>query len=346
MNREIVRATPAARRLAREQGLILSSIVGSGALGRIHLEDVVMASSHKRSITPLAKRIAIAEDIDLEALIGSGYKGKIRKQDLIMDGQDKTPLTGEAPTESTKNALTESTPDQWLNKVKGDYVPLNPMRSTVAKRMSESYFDVPAYTINIEVDMTELMAVRASMKELVREKVGEKLTVTDLLLMAVAKTLEDHPVLNAAWTEEGVYRYHDINVALAIGLEEGLYVPVIREANTLSISEIAKKAKKLARKAVNNKLLPSDQDGPTFTISNIGMYGITSFNPIINMPSSAILGVGATIDRVVPRDGDIVVRPIMEMCLTLDHRVVDGTPAAKFMKDLKTLLENPMGMFV
>jgi pyruvate dehydrogenase E2 component (dihydrolipoamide acetyltransferase) len=334
MNREIVRATPAARRLAREQGLILSSIAGSGALGRIHLEDVVMASSHKRSITPLAKRIAIAENIDLDELIGSGYKGKIRKQDLMMDRQAKKPLAG------------ESTSNQWFNKVKGDYIPLNPMRSTVAKRMSGSYFDVPAYTINIEVDMTELMAVRASMKELVREKVGEKLTVTDLLLMAVAKTLEDHPVLNAAWTEEGVYRYHDINVALAIGLEEGLYVPVIREANTLSISEIAKKSKELARKAVNNKLLPSDQDGPTFTISNIGMYGITSFNPIINMPSSAILGVGATIDRVVPRDGDIVVRPIMEMCLTLDHRVVDGTPAAKFMKDLKILLENPMGMFV
>jgi len=340
MSREIVRATPAARRVAREEELNLASIIGTGAGGRIHLEDVLLVSNEVTRITPLAKRIAYEENIEIDTLIGSGYKGKIHKRDLV-EGLPKT--TG---YETKVVSKLDAENSEVFNNVEGEHIPLNPMRSTVAKRMSESYFAVPAYTITNEVDMTELMAVRASMRDMVQDKVGEKLTVTDLLVMAVAKTLEHHPVLNAAWTGQGVYQYHKVNVALAIGLEEGLFVPVIREANKLSISQIAKRSKDIARKALNNKLLPSDQEGPTFTISNIGMYGITSFNPIINMPSSAILGVGATVDRVVPHEGDIAVRPIMEMCLTLDHRVVDGTPAAKFMQDLKALLENPMGLFI
>ena len=200
--------------------------------------------------------------------------------------------------------------------------------------------------MNIEVDMTELKTLREKLIESVQDVTGYKLTYTDLIVMAVSRLLKKNPVLNSAWVGDKIFRYEEVNIALAVGLEEGLYVPVIRDADKKTLSQIVIESKELINKVKTNKLKPSEQEGSTFTISNVGMYGITTFTPIINMPNSAILGVGATVDRVVPVDGEIKIRPIMNLSLTSDHRVVDGTTAAKFLKELKDLLENPYKMFI
>lgn len=327
-----VRATPAARSLAKDKGIALSKVMGSGPMGRIHKRDVFEYKIDDVRLTPLAKRMADHLEIDLGKVKGTGYKNKILKGDLL--------------TEKQLPDIDTSVPTEYFNGVKGEYIPLNPMRKTVARRMTESYFQAPAFTIVNEVDMSEMISLRSKLKDQVMLEIGEKLTFTDLIFMAVAKTLRKHPAINSAWTDQGVYRYDEINIALAVGLDEGLYVPVIKSCDTLTLGQIAKETKVIARKAIENKLLPKDQENNTFTISNVGMFGVKSFTPIINMPSSAILGIGATIERCVPVDGKVEIKPIMEMCLTIDHRVCDGTPAAKFMKDLKVLMENPLSMFI
>lgn len=340
-----VKATPAARKEARDNQIDLFKLDGNGPNGRIHLVDVLnYLKDNSVKITPLAKRIADDLGIDLNEIQGSGFNGKITKEDItnIIDLENNKAEI-EKVVETVVNEVGE---EEIFNTVKGNYESLTPMRSTVARRMSDSYFSVPAFTMNIEVDATEIKELRSKLIDSVKEAVGEKLTVTDLLVMAVSRILKKHPALNSAWTDKGIFRYEDINIAIAVGLEEGLYVPVIRNIDTKSLKEIVGESKDLARKVKTNKLMPSQQEGNTFTISNVGMYGITTFTPIINMPSSAILGVGSTVDRVVPINGEIVIRPIMNLSLTVDHRVVDGTPAAAFLKELKELLENPYGMFI
>lgn len=340
-----VKATPAARREARDNQVDLFKLDGSGPSGRIHLVDVLnYLKDNSVKVTPLAKKIAEDLGIDLEGIKGTGFNGKITKEDVmsIIDME----ANKEEIAKAVETVVNEVGEEEIFNNVKGNYEALSPMRATVAKRMSDSYFTAPAFTMNIEVDATELKQLRAKLIDSVKEAVGEKLTVTDLLVMAVSRILKKHPTLNSAWTDNGIFRYDEVNIAVAVGLEEGLYVPVIKNTDKKSLKEIVAESKDLVKKVKTNKLMPSQQEGNTFTISNVGMYGITTFTPIINMPSSAILGVGATVDRVVPVNGEIAIRPIMNLSLTVDHRVVDGTPAAQFLKELKELLENPYGMFI
>ncbi|CZR95263.1 Dihydrolipoyllysine-residue acetyltransferase component of pyruvate dehydrogenase complex [Clostridioides difficile] len=343
-----VKATPAARNQARKDNIKLDKLIGSGENGRIHLVDVLnYLKDSKVNATPLAKRIAEDLNIDLETIVGTGYNGKIRKYDVErVNTQEAVVSTNISKTNDTKEINTKSENSSVFNTVEGEFEKPNPMRATVAKRMSESYFSAPVFTFNIEVDATELKSLRAKLIDTVKESVGVKLTMTDLIVMAVSRILPKHQALNSAWTDEGIFRYKDINIAIAVGLDEGLYVPVVKNVNKKSLKEIAKESKELAEKVKTGKLLPADQEGNTFTISNVGMYGITTFTPIINMPSSAILGVGATQDKFVPVNGEAKIKPIMNLSLTSDHRVIDGTVAAKFLKELKELLENPLSMLV
>lgn len=347
-----VKATPAARKQARDNDVNLAKLVGSGENGRIHLVDILnYLNENKVKISPLAKRIAEDLNIDIEEIVGTGHNGKILKADIEKCTHKNVLLTedNQQAEVKSKNEIIESKVEEKsikFNDVEGEYVKLSPMRATVARRMSESYFSAPTFTMNMEVDATNINDLRQKLIECVKEEVGEKLTVTDLIVMAVAKTLQKHPVLNSAWAEDKIFKYKDVNIALAVGLEEGLYVPVIRKANEKSLKEITRESKELARKVTSGKLMPSEQEGNTFTISNVGMYGVLNFTPIINMPSSAILGVGATIDRAVPINGGYETRPIMTLSLTCDHRVVDGTPAAKFLQDLKKILENPYSVLI
>ena len=229
-------------------------------------------------------------------------------------------------------------------------IPMSAMRKVIAKRMSESYFLAPTFTLNYEIDMTELKALRAKLIEPIKEKTGLKLTYTDLISMAVIKTLQkpEHKFVNASLTPDvkNIELHDYVNLSMAVGYDEGLLTPVLKNADKMSLTEIVVGLKDLAKRALEMKLKPDEMSGSTFTISNIGMYGVDSFNPIINQPNSAILGVCATVDKPVVRDGQIVIRPMMNLCLTIDHRLVDGLAGAKFMQDLKKLLENPIMMLV
>ncbi|MBY2477449.1 2-oxo acid dehydrogenase subunit E2 [Clostridioides difficile] len=343
-----VKATPAARNQAKKDNIKLDRLIGSGENGRIHLVDVLnYLKDSKANTTPLAKRIAEDLNIDLETIVGTGYNGKIRKCDVEKLTEKETIVSvNTSKASEQKETKSKDENSSMFNTVEGTFEKPNPMRTTVAKRMSESYFSAPVFTFNIEVDATELKSLRAKLIDTVKEATGVKLTMTDLIVMAVSRILPKHQALNSAWTDDGIFRYKDINVAIAVGLDEGLYVPVVKNVNKKSLKEIAKESKELAEKVKTGKLLPADQEGNTFTISNVGMYGITTFTPIINMPSSAILGVGATQDKFVPVNGEAKIKPIMNLSLTSDHRVIDGTVAAKFLKDLKELLENPLSMLV
>lgn len=343
-----VKATPAARNQARKDNIELDRLIGSGENGRIHLVDVLnYLENNKVKATPLAKRIAEDLNIDLENVVGTGYNRKIKKSDIEkINTQENVVSSDVSKHNDTKETISKHENLSTFNTVEGEFEKPNPMRATVAKRMSESYFSAPVFTFNIEVDATELKALRVKLIDTIKESTGVKLTMTDLIVMAVSRVLPNHQALNSAWTDSGIFRYKDINIAIAVGLDEGLYVPVVKNVDEKSLKEIVKESKELAEKVKTGKLLPADQEGNTFTISNVGMYGITTFTPIINMPSSAILGVGATQDKFVPVNGEAKIKPIMNLSLTSDHRIIDGTVAAKFLKDLKELLENPLSMLV
>jgi pyruvate dehydrogenase E2 component (dihydrolipoamide acetyltransferase) len=212
------------------------------------------------------------------------------------------------------------------------------MRRIVGERMTQSKQTAPHFYLTMDTDMTEVNRRRSAL----REK-GEQLipSINDCILRACARALKDFPSLNAAFTDQRVELYSDINIGVAVALEEGLVVPVIRNADGLSLQELAKQSRELADKAQKKKLFPLDYEGGTFTVSNLGMFGVDSFIAIINPPQCAILAVGQVGPRVVPHGEGIAVRPIMTMSLSADHRVVDGAIAARFLQEVKRLLEAP-----
>lgn len=341
---EKLRATPAARSMAKKFEVDLFDVQGTGAKGRVHKDDVLDYLENKRpKISPLAKKIAEANNIDYTTVKGSGFRGKILKEDIL-------PLI-EKPTESV---VKEEKPKEVVSAVEvkenETMIPMTAMRKVIAKRMSESYFLAPTFTLNYEIDMSELKALRAKLIEPIKEQTGLKITFTDLISMAVIKTLmkPEHKYVNASLTPDvkNIILHNYVNLSMAVGYDEGLLTPVLKNADKMSLSEIVVGLKDLAKRALEMKLKPDEMNGSTFTISNIGMYGVDSFNPIINQPNSAILGVSATVDKPVVRNGEIVIRPMMNLCLTIDHRIVDGLAGAKFMQDLKKLLENPIMMLV
>lgn len=325
-----VRATPAARRLARENLLDISEIKGSGPKGRIQLADVenfIKGHKDSKKASLLAERIAEEEGINISEIEGSGVRGKVMKEDVMrFIGSDK---------------------QKELNQErKTKVIPLSNMRKVIGKRMSESFYTAPTFTLNIEVDMTEVREMRKELMDAILQETGKKITYTDIIVMATAKALKKYPLINASLVKEGILLHDYVDMGLAVGLDDGLLVPVIRNVDKMSLSEIVLATKDVIQRAVNEKLLPDELEGSTFTISNLGMYGISHFNPIINQPNSAILGVNAIIDKVVAINGEPQIRPIMTLSLTIDHRVIDGAPGAKFLKYLKELLENPILLLI
>lgn len=344
MENDKLRATPAARNLAKKLGVDLFKVQGSGAKGRVHKEDVEIFNYEKRiHISPLAAKIAKEYDINLENVIGSGHNGKIMRDDilkLIVKPQEKEELI--------RHEVEKVVETKQINESDIEMIPMSPMRKVIAKRMSESYFIAPTFTLNYEIDMTETKALRAKILDIIFEKTGKKVTITDIISLAVIRTLMKHKYVNSSLTEDGnqIILHNYVNLAIAVGMDDGLLVPVIKNADKMTLSELVVKSKEIVSKALEMKLSPAEQSGSTFTISNLGMYGVQSFNPVINQPNSAILGVSGMIDKPVAVNGEIVIRPIMTLCLTIDHRVVDGLAGAKFMQDLKNLLENPISMLV
>ncbi|HOV74655.1 MAG TPA: dihydrolipoamide acetyltransferase family protein [Candidatus Hydrogenedentes bacterium] len=307
-------ASPRAKALAAERGVDLGGVTGTGAGGRIMADDVLAAAVDVKA-SPTARRLAANMGVNLASVEGTGIAGKIMKADVTAAASQPkaTPI---APTPSPG----------------GRRVPLSNMRRIIAKRMCESKFAAPHYYVTVEIDMAAAKAFRASLKAF-------SASFNDLVLFATVKTLREFPNVNAKWLGDAIEEVADINLGVAVAVPTGLIVPVLKQAQNLSLEGLASACKALIEKARNGKLLPDDYIGNTFTVSNLGPFGVDDFTAIINQPDSAILAVGAMKDRVVAIDGGIHIRPIMKITMSSDHRVVDGAVAAQFMKRLKEILE-------
>jgi pyruvate dehydrogenase E2 component (dihydrolipoyllysine-residue acetyltransferase) len=269
--------------------------------------------------SPAAKRIAREKGIDLAMLHGSGPEGSILAEDVL------------------RAAPEETSPHVEPSGAK-EVVPLSPMRRIVGQRMTQSKQTAPHFYVSIDIDMTKVSRLRAEWKDRGENSVP---SINDFILHTCARALKDFPSLNSTYTEQQIMMHADINIGTAVALEEGLVVPVIRNADRLSLVELARQSRELIDKAQKKKLFPLDYEGGTFTVSNLGMFGADSFIAIINPPQCAILAVGRVAPRVVAQGDAITIRSLMTATLSADHRVVDGAVAARFLQEVRRLLERP-----
>lgn len=282
--------------------------------------------------SPLAKRIAKEQNINLTTVKATGPGGRIVRADVLRTVEESR--VGVAQPVREELALDEE-----------EIAPLSSMREVIACRMTES-FQAPHFYLTVEVDGQELVKIRKQLIPLIESKIGVRLTVTDLLIKLVAKALLDNPLVNCAYTDGAVKLFRRIDIGLVTSVEGGLIVPVIRRADKMSLAEISQARTELAQRARDGKLSLGEMKGSTFTLSNMGMLGIDQFNAILQPPEAAILAVGRLADRAVVRDGQIVIRPIMTLTLSIDHRVLDGAIGARFLQSLKNYIENPVSVIV
>lgn len=295
------------------------------------------ASTDERlKASPLAKSIAEKEGVPLNAIKGSGDDGRIVKRDVeaFIEGQSGKPVPI-VPAAEISSAPVVST---------GSYtdIPLTQMRKTIARRLSESKFSAPEFYLTMEIVMDECMKTRT----LLNEMSPVKLSFNDIIVKATAMALRKHPVINSSWLGDKIRQNHYVSIGVAVAVDEGLIVPVISNTDQKSLSEIATEIRELAGKAADKKLQPQEMQGNTFTISNLGMFGITEFTAIINPPDACILAVGGINQQLALVNGEVVAKNVMKVTLTCDHRVVDGASGAKFLQTIKEMLENPMRMLV
>lgn len=308
-------ASPYARRLARERGVELTGVAGSGPRGRIVAADVPAIVAEPRVLaTPLARVVADHAGIDLRVVNGTGPGGRITKYDVTSTGAS-------------------------------DVVPLTGMRKLIADRMHASLRDMAQLTLGMEVDMTDAAALR---RQLVAEweADGVKVSYTDLVCRAVAKAIVSHPTLNASIEGDVIRRHPDVHLGIAVAVDDGLLVPVVRDAGTRSLSDLSAEAARLARACRDRTVGMDDVAGATFTVSALGSNGIDFFTPIVNPPNVAILGVGRVRDGVGWNVDVPVKRQVMTLSLTIDHRALDGAPAAAFLSTVRELLESPYRLLV
>lgn len=286
--------------------------------------------------SPLAKKIAQDKGINLSQVKGTGENGRIVKSDV----ENFTPST-KAPSAEVKEAVAKSTPVAvTAGEVKVEDVKNSQMRKTIARRLAESKFTAPHYYLTVELNMDNAIEARKTINSLPDTKVS----FNDMVVKACAMALKKHPQVNSTWTDAATMINHHVNVGVAVAVEDGLVVPVVNHTDFLTLSQIGAAVKDLAGKARNKKLQPKEMDGSTFTVSNLGMFGIEEFTSIINQPNSAILSVGAIIEKPVVKNGQIVVGNTMKVTLACDHRTVDGATGAEFLQTLKHYIENPVTM--
>ncbi|SNS18277.1 pyruvate dehydrogenase E2 component (dihydrolipoamide acetyltransferase) [Anaerovirgula multivorans] len=310
-----IKASPVAKKLAEENNIDLYLVTATGPNGRITLEDVeayINDSAKKVKASPMAEKTADALKVDLSEI---RKDARIMKEDVYNYLKDKNTAVQTNPVETK--------------------IPMSQMRKIISSRMSDSWRMSPTVTFDIRADVTRLKEIRSQLKDIC------KITFTDLLIKIIATTLLEFPYLNSSIENDGIITRNYANIGVAVALEEGLVVPVVKYANTKGLKQISSEVKELAEKARNNELSQDDMTGGTFTITNLGMYGIESFSPIINQPEVAILGVNTITETPVAVNGQTVIKPLMNLSLTADHRVVDGAVAAQFLAKMKETIEKP-----
>ncbi len=310
-------ASPKARGLAKQLGVSLSEVSGSGMRGMITSADVQrQAEKLARRASPLAERIAHEAGIDLSAVHGSGHRGRILRRDVEALLSQPTP-----PTPSAE--------------------PLGGLRATIARRLTSSWQERPQVTLFCEADAVSLLELREKLNEELAEKRG-KVSLNALLIKICASALSEHRLLNAYLEGDRIVHPSEINIAIAVDTERGLVAPVIRQADQKPLSQIQRELNEAIQRALQNRSAPQDLEDGTFTLTNLGMYEVDGFTPLLNPPQSAILGVG----RIRPKpaeadDGRLVMRPQVTLSLSFDHRLIDGAPAARFLQRLKHFIERP-----
>ncbi len=307
-------------------------------VGNIPSDDRVKAS-------PLAKKMAKDAQLDLSAIKGSGDNGRIVKKDIeaaLQQGgvpQKKEPALSVQPANlNIKKAVPVTNP----TATEYEDIPLSQMRKVIARRLGESKFSAPHFYLTVEINMDKAISSRKKMNEIAPTKIS----FNDLVVKAAAVALKQHPNINSSWLGDVIRKNKKVNIGVAVAVDEGLLVPVIRNADTKSLSSINMEVRELAGRAKERKLQPQEMQGNTFTISNLGMFGIEEFTAIINPPDACIMAVGSIIPKPIVKDGEMVVGNMMKVTLSCDHRVVDGATGAKFLQTFKMVLEDPIRMLV
>jgi pyruvate dehydrogenase E2 component (dihydrolipoamide acetyltransferase) len=280
--------------------------------------------------SPLARRLAEDLGVDLTRVAGSGPGGRVVKRDV------------EAAKERGVTVAAAAWP---LDGAEHEDVPVSQMRKTIAKRLVQSIGPVPHFFLTVDVDMGRVMEARKSLNAVLEER-GEKISINDILLKAVAGALKAHPECNAQWHGDHIRRFHAVHLGVAVAVDDGLITPVIKHAHLKGIAQIGREVRELAGRAREKKLLPDEYTGATFSVSNLGMFGIHEFTAIINPPEAGILAVGGIVETPVVVDGQVVVRPRMRMTMSCDHRVIDGAAGSRFLGTLKVMIEEPAAILM
>lgn len=307
------------------EGEDISAVLAQAPVGTKPAAAPVFGDKSNIKISPRARKLAEENGLDIGKITGTGPEGRITREDVEKAIEEGTAAIDDRP------AL--------------EVIPYEGMRRAIGDNMANSWVTNAKVTHHVSVDMSQLLALRKSVNE--GKKDRDKISVTALLTKAVARALEIKPYMNSTLDGEEIKILKEINIGMAVALDDGLIVPVIRDANSKRLEEVSREIQDLAKRGRRNKLTPDEMTGATFTITNLGAYGsVDAFTPIINLPEAAILGVCRTVDRPVVIDGQIVIRPVMGLSLSFDHRIIDGAPAAEFLKVLIDLIESPHKIFI
>lgn len=313
----------------------VASVTSSAILTTTN-EPAIEASNEAKRVkaSPLAKNMAEKAGIHIEDVTGTGDNGRIVRKDI-----EQAMATGGA-IQSAKPTAISATPAMQVSTGKDIDIPLSQMRKVIAKRLSESMFTAPHFYLTMEISMDRAIEAR----KLINETAVSKISFNDFVVKAAAMALRSHPVINSSWLGDKIRQNGNINIGIAVAVDEGLLVPVVRNTDSLTLSQINESVKSLAGKAKERKLQPDEMTGNTFTVSNLGMFDIESFTAIINPPDACIMAVGSIVQKPVVKNGQIVVGNTMKVMLSCDHRVVDGASGAKFLQTFKSYLEEPVRM--
>jgi pyruvate dehydrogenase E2 component (dihydrolipoyllysine-residue acetyltransferase) len=340
-----IKAPPAARKLAKERGIDLLSIRGSGPGGTVLVRDVESflgrggQAGPRILATPTARKLAGREGIALGSVKGTGVSGRVMKADVM---ESRSALQSVVP----KPRVSEARVTQVSKYRLGQVIPMNSIRKVIAKRMVQSKFTAPHIYFFNDVDMEKLLTLREEILTEFEENEGIRISINDFLIKAVALTLREFPLVNSTASGEEVRIFPEINVGLAVAMEDGLIVPAIPRTDQLGLGEIARYRADLVDRARQTKLTIEEMERGTFTISSLAQFDITFFTAILNPPQSGILTVGKVEEKPVVRNGQMVIRRIMREGLSVDHRIIDGAVAAQFLQSLKKKLENPYTTFL